>query len=177
MTVHFDTLDYANTLEGAGISRAHAEAIAKVQAKALADLVANDLVTKDFLRSELTQVETRLRGEIKALGTDLRGDTGKLGTDLRGEIITLGTQLRGEISKLGTDMRGEIATLGTELRGEISKLGTDLRGEMLQMETRIDARIRQEMDVVRLQFRSLQYGGAIAAFAVSIVVLLSRLIK
>ena len=62
MTVHFDPLDYADTLEGAGLSRAHAEAIAKVQAKALADLVANDLVTKDFLRSELTQLETRSGG-------------------------------------------------------------------------------------------------------------------
>jgi transposase len=144
MTVHFDTLDYANTLEGAGISRAHAEAIAKVQAKALTDLVANDLVTKDFLRSELTQTETRLRGEIAKLGMDLRGESGKLGTDLRGEIALL---------------------------------GTDLRGEMLQMETRIEARIRQEMDALRLQLRSLQYGGAIAAFAISAVVLLSRLIR
>jgi hypothetical protein len=144
MTVHFDTLDYANTLEGAGISRAHAEAIAKVQAKALADLVANDLVTKEFLRSELTQTETRLRGEI---------------------------------GQLRTDLRGEIAKLGTELRGEIAQLGIDLRGENLQMETRTEARSRQEMDALRLQLRSLQYGGAIAAFAISAVVLLSRLIK
>ena len=60
MIMHFDTLDYATTLEGAGITRAHAEVIAKVQAKALAELVANDLVTKDFLCSELTQVDTRL---------------------------------------------------------------------------------------------------------------------
>jgi hypothetical protein len=155
MTVHFDTLDYANTLEGAGISRAHAEAIAKVQAKALADLVANDLVTKEFLRSELTQTETRLRGEIGQLRTDLRG----------------------EIAKLGTELRGEIAQLGTVLRGEIAQLGIDLRGENLQMETRTEARSRQEMDALRLQLRSLQYGGAIAAFAISAVVLLSRLIK
>ena len=144
MTVHFDTLDYANTLEGAGLSRAHAEAIAKVQAKALPDLVANDLVTKDFLRSELTQLETRLGGEAQ---------------------------------KLATVLRGEIATLMTDLRGEIAKLGTDLRGEMLQMETRIEARSRQVMDALRLQLRSLQYGGTIAAFAISAVVLLSRLIK
>ena len=122
MTVHFDTLDYANTLEGAGMSRAHAQAIAKVQAKALADLVANDLVTKDFLRSELIQVETRLRGEI-------------------------------------------------------TMLGTELRGGMLQLETRIEARLRQEMDTLRLQLRSLQYGGTIAVFAISAVVLISRLIR
>ena len=144
MTMHFDTLDYVNTLEGAGITRAHAEAIAKVQAKALGDLVANDLVTKDFLRSELTQVETRLRGEI---------------------------------GKLGTDLRGEIGTLGTDLRGEIGTLGTDLRGEMLQMATRLEASHRQDMDALRLQLRSLQFGAAIAAFALSAVVLFSRLIK
>lgn len=155
MTIHFDTLDYAKTLEGAGMVRAHAEAIARVQTKALSDLVANDLVTKDFLRSELTQVETRLNGRIDKLATELRG----------------------EISQLGTDLRGEIGKQGTDLRGEIAQLGIELRGEMLQMETRLDARLRQETDAIRLQLRSLQYGGAIAAFAVSLVVLLSRLIK
>ena len=122
MTVHFDTLDYANTLEGAGISRAHAEAIAKVQARALTDLVTTELVTKDFLRSELTQLETRLLGKI-------------------------------------------------------DKQGVDLRGEILQSETRMEAMIRRETDALRLQLRSLQFGGAIAAFAISVVILLSRLIK
>ena len=144
MTVHFDTLDYANTLEGAGISRAHAEAIAKVQARALTDLVTNELVTKDFLRSELTQLETRLLGKIE---------------------------------KQGVDLRGEISEQGVGLRAAINKQGVDLRGEILQSETRMEAMIRRETDALRLQLRSLQFGGAIAAFAISVVILLSRLIK
>ena len=144
MTVHFDTLDYANTLEGAGISRAHAEAIAKVQARALTDLVTNELVTKDFLRSELTQLETRLRGEI---------------------------------SQQGVDLRAAIDKQGVDLRAAIDKQGVDLRGEILQAETRMEAMIRRETDALRLQLRSLQFGGAIAAFAISVVILLSRLIK
>ena len=133
MNVHFDTLEYSNTLERAGIERPHAEAIAKVQVKALQDLVQNDLVTKDFLKSELIQMDARLRGELVALRTELKGD----------------------IAQLRTDLNGDMATLKTDLQAEI----------------------RKEGDALRLQLRSLQFSGAMAAFAITAVVLLSRLIK
>ncbi|MFM9943021.1 MAG: hypothetical protein ACKVP7_26420 [Hyphomicrobiaceae bacterium] len=111
MTFHFDTLEYANSLEKAGTQRAHAEALAKGQGGALKDLVDNDLVTQAHLRAEIAKLETTLRGEM-----------GRLKTDLLAEI-------------------------------------------------------RREADSLRLEFRSLKYAAAIAAFALSLIVLLSRLIK
>lgn len=107
MNIHVDTLEYANDLQRAGIERAHAEAIARLQAKTVTDLVDHELVTGDALKSELTQLEARLKVELA------------------------------------------------------------------QQEARSDRR----MDMQMLQIRSLQMGGAIAAFALGAVVMHSRLIK
>ena len=107
MNIHVDTLEYANDLQKAGIERAHAEAIAKLQARTVRDLVEHELVTKDHLKSELAQLQSSLSDEI----------------------------------------RNESTTL------------------------------RRQMDGLMLQIRALQFGGAIAAFAVGAIVLLSRLIR
>jgi hypothetical protein len=103
MNIQVDTLEYASALEQAGIARAHAEAIAKLQARTVRDLVDHELVTKEFLRAELRSEITELRSELR-----------------------------------------------DEFRAQISRLEP--------------------------QIRALQYGAAIAAFVISLVVLLSRLI-
>lgn len=107
MNIHVDTLEYANDLQRAGIERAHAEAIARLQAKTVTDLVDHELVTRDALKSELTQLEARLKVEL----------------------------------------------------------------------AQQEARSERRMDMQMLQIRSLQMGGAIAAFALGAVVMHSRLIK
>lgn len=107
MNIRVDTLEYSNALEQAGIARPHAEAIAKLQARAIEDLVEHDLVTKDFLRSELSQLESRIDSKLSQL----------------------------------------------------------------------ELRMRDDMHALRAQLRALQYGGAIAMFALSIIVLLTRLIR
>lgn len=117
MNVQVDTLEYATALEQAGIARPHAEAIAKLQARTVRDLVDHELVTKDFLKSELAE-------------------------------------LRSEMAQLKSELRSEIAVSKSELRDEI----------------------RTQNNRLELQIRALQYGAAIAAFAISLVVLLSRLI-
>ncbi len=144
MNVHFDTLDYANTLEAAGIQRPHAHAIAKVQAKALQDLVENELVTKDFLRGELTELRLELEGKIAATETRLEG-----------RILASETKLDGKITSLESRMDAKFAELEFRLRDDF----------------------RKDFDSLRVQLRSLQYGGAIAAFAVSAAIMLSRLIR
>jgi hypothetical protein len=106
MNVRFDTLDYANAMEAAGIPRPHAQAIAK----GLADLVDKELVTRDFLRSEL-------------------------------------------------------AVLKSEVTSQIAGVKAEFRDE-----------IRKEIGRLELQIRALQFGGAIAAFALGAVVLLTRLL-
>ena len=52
----FDTLEYARRLKGAGFSEQQAE----VLAEATRDLVADEMVTKSFLQSELEKVSMRL---------------------------------------------------------------------------------------------------------------------
>lgn len=122
MNIHVDTLEYASTLQKAGVERAHAEAFAKLQAKTVADLVDHELVTKDNLKSELTQTEARLKSEIVQLE---------------------------------------------------ARMEAGLKTEIAQLEARMERR----MDAQMLQLRALQLGGAIAAFAISAIVLLSRLIR
>ena len=52
----FDTREYARRLKGAGFSDQQAE----VLAEANRDLVANDIVTKDFLQWEMEKLSMRL---------------------------------------------------------------------------------------------------------------------
>lgn len=133
MNIQVDTLEFATTLEQAGMARPHAEAIAKLQAKAITDLVTHDLVTKDDLRVELALTKTELREEI--------------------------TQTK-------TVLREEITQTKAELREEIRKSAFELRQDF-----------RQDLDMIRLELRSLKYAAGIAAFAVSAVVVLARLIR
>ena len=122
MTIHINTLDYANDLEKAGIVRAHAEAIAQLQGRTVHELVDKELVTKDHLSAELRA----LRAEFKS------------------------------------DLKVEIAASSDGLRQE-------LRREIDGVNRRIDG--------IQVQLRSLQFGGAIAAFVISAVILLTRLIR
>jgi hypothetical protein len=52
----FDTLEYARRLKGAGFSDQQAE----VLAEATRDLIANEMVTKSFLHSELEKLSMRI---------------------------------------------------------------------------------------------------------------------
>ena len=52
----FDTLEYARRLKGAGFSDQQAE----VLAEATRDLIADEMVTKSFLQSELEKLSMRL---------------------------------------------------------------------------------------------------------------------
>ncbi len=122
MNIHVDTLEYANVLVKSGMERAQAEAVAKLQAQTVKDLIDHELVTKDDLDVALT---TRL---------------GSLELKLRDEI-------RGEAAKLREEMR-------------------DMRSDL-----------ERKMDTLMIQIRALQLGGAIGAFAIGAIVLLSRLIR
>ena len=64
--VAFDTHAFVKRLEAAGVSVAHAEALAD----ALGDIVLQSIATK----ADLKEVELSLRSEIKELGTSLRGE-------------------------------------------------------------------------------------------------------
>ena len=129
MNVHVDTLEYAQMLEEAGMVRAHAEAVAKLQARTVKDLIDHELVTQDHLKAGLDSLETKLRDEI----------------------------------------RSESAKLREEIRGESAKLREEIRAEATNS--------RRQIDAVMIQIRALQIGAGIAAFALSAILLLSRLIR
>lgn len=59
------------------------------------------------------------------------------------------------------------------LKSELTQLEARLKVELAQQEARSERR----MDMQMLQIRSLQMGGAMAAFALGAVVMLPRLIK
>lgn len=122
MNIHVDTLEYANVLVKSGMERAQAEAVAKLQAQTVKDLIDHEIVTKDYLRSEL-------KTELGALELKLRD----------------------------------------EIRSESTKLREEIRNESTAN--------RRQIDGVMIQIRALQLGGAIAAFAIGAILLLSRLIR
>ena len=154
MNIRVDTLEFSNLLEKAGMERAHAEAIAKLQARTV-DLVEQELVTKDYfndhLKAELTQLEARLDGKLSQFEGKLRDE------------------IRGESTKLRDELRNEATQRRDELRDEASSLRDEIRNE--------STTIRRQMDAMMLQIRAIQLGGTIAAFVLGAVVLLARLIR
>lgn len=140
MNIRVDTLDYSRDLEKAGLERAHAEAIARLQARAINELVEHELVTKEFLRSELSQVRSEMQTEFG----QIRSEMGQGKAELRSEFKTELAQLEGRLRE--------------EIRNESNKLS-------------------RQNDAMMLQLRALMLGGSIAAFAISAIVLMARLIR
>ena len=155
MNVHVDTLEYANILERAGMVRAHAEAIAKLQAKTIIDLLDHELVTKDFHK-----------GETAALSAEFKGELAAQTSNFKGEFATLKGELRTEIATLKNGLQTEIAELKNELKTDLAEMKAELRDE-----------IRQSSNRLEVQLRALQFGGAIAAFVLSAEILMSRFIR
>jgi hypothetical protein len=81
-------------------------------------LEADELVTKQFLRAEISGV----RGEMHTEFADVRGVI----SDLRGEMHTAFADVRGEISDLRGEMHTEFADVRGEMRLEIERVNTNL---------------------------------------------------
>ena len=173
MNIHVDTLEYANVLVKSGMERAQAEAVAKLQAQTVKDLIDHELVTKDDLEGALDKQEVRLQGEIRAsearLREDIRSETAKLREEARSEATKLREETRSDASMFREETRSDAAMLREENRSEAAKLREDMRDMRSDLE--------RKMDTLMIQIRALQLGGAIAAFAIGSIVLLTRLIK
>jgi hypothetical protein len=87
------------------------------------------------------------------------------------------TRLRGELSEVETRLRGELGETETRLRGEIGATESRLRGEMAAMRAGLQDDFRKEIADLRVTLRGIQVGGALGMFALSAIVLMSRLIK
>ena len=109
MNMHVDTLSYANDLEKAGVVRAHAEAIAKLQAKAIGDLVEHDLVTRDFHRTESALTRAEFKQELAALRAEFKQELAinkaELQNEIRKDVHTLRLEIRQDIDALRLQIR------------------------------------------------------------------------
>lgn len=120
-TVTFDTLRFANKLKAAGVADKQAEA----EAEAIAEVIQvnfRDLVTKEHLRHELKELETRFDAKLDRLEAKLTGEVSRL----EGKLVQLEGKLMGEIRQLEGKLMGEIA----QVRGEMTYGLTQVRGEI-----------------------------------------------
>jgi hypothetical protein len=78
----FDTLAYAQRLKSVGFTDAQAEALAEANR----EMIAEEMVTKAFLQSELGALRSELRAEINQVRTELRSELNQLRAELRTEV-------------------------------------------------------------------------------------------
>ena len=78
-----NTLEYAKMLEQSGMERAHAEAVANLQAQVIGELVERELVTKDDLKAALHGLEPKFDGLELKLKDEIRAESGKLREEMR----------------------------------------------------------------------------------------------
>jgi len=95
---------------------------------------ADELVTRHFLRAELTFTRGELREEMVGLRTELQDEMAGLRIELRGEMAGLRTELQGEMAGLRTEVHDEIGALRTEVHDEIGALRLDMV-ERFRMQT------------------------------------------
>ncbi len=155
MNMHVDTLEYANILERAGMARAHAEAIAKLQAKTIVDLLDHELVTKDFHK----------------------GETAAQTANFDGKFAVQTANFDAKLAALSADIKGEFAAQTANFDGKLAELKNELKTDMAEMKAELRDEIRQSSNRLEVQLRALQFGGAIAAFVLSAVILMSRFIR
>lgn len=126
----FNPLNYINDLTKGGFTREQAE----VQARALLNIVEEELASKrdiketeTILRTEIRAVENSLRAEIKEVENTLRAEIKEVESSLRAEIKGVESSLRAEIREIKSEMKGKFALLhwmfGFLLAANVATLG------------------------------------------------------
>jgi hypothetical protein len=123
-----NTLEIANRLKAAEREGRAAEEIALVFQEVFEQQL-GQLVTKEYLHTELDRLRAEFRAEIAELRSELKGDIAELRSKLEGDIAELRGELKGDIAELRGKVEGDIA----QLRGELQLL----RADMEKMELRI----------------------------------------
>ena len=109
--VAFDSLQYANQLEAAGMPREQAEVVAKgLTAMFIHNF--DSLVTKDYLDTRFSEMEVRIDKRFADLRLEVRGDSADLRLEVRGDSADLRLEVHGDFANL----RGEVG----ELRGTLN---------------------------------------------------------
>jgi hypothetical protein len=99
----FDTLAYAQRLKSVGFTEAQAEALAEANR----EIIAEDMVTRSFLQSELALV----RSEIAASANQLRAEMNQLRAELRTEMKELEMRLTVRMGAIGVAVVAALAAI------------------------------------------------------------------
>lgn len=84
MSLLFDTLQYAKEAVAVGFTQQQAE----FQAEKMAQFIGDTLVTKDYFKSELINLEKSLKHEIAILDKNIKNDTTALMHKMTWMIMT-----------------------------------------------------------------------------------------
>jgi outer membrane cobalamin receptor len=140
MTDQFNTLDYANRLESAGVPAAQAEVHAQALAQVLErcfSAAADTTRLRSELSTRISEVEANLRAEIKRVEVTLRAEIKEVEVTLRAEIKEVEVTLRAEIKELEVKLRFEIKESETRIRA-------DLGSRIDRLEERMEERFRHQ---------------------------------
>jgi chromosome segregation ATPase len=163
-----NTLEIANRLKAAEREGRAAEEIALVFQEVFEQQL-GQLVTKEYLHTELDRLRAEFRAEIAELRSELKGDIAQLRTEmteLRSKLEGDIAQLRTEMAELRSELKSDIAQLRTEMTELRSKLGGDiaeLRGKVegdiaqLRGEVKGDiAELRGEVQLLRADMEKME---------------------
>ena len=153
MTVdHFNVLDTARDLTGAGIERPHAEAIARAVGRAVAPLAT---------KADIQRLENTMRSELQQHRTSTKADSERLETTLRGELEQHGASTKADSERLETTLRSDLEQHGASTKADSERLATTLRGEFERRMDRHEAWTRVELANLRADlYRALWIQGA-----------------
>ena len=116
--IAFDTLKAVRRLEGAGMSRGHAEAVAETVAAA--------------------QGSAATKADIRLLADDIRRLEDKMTTmATKEDLAKLEAATKAEIARLEASTKAEIAKLQTSTKAEIAKLETSNKADNANLELRL----------------------------------------
>ena len=127
MTTHFDSLEYAQRLERAGVPEDQAAVHAQVLQQALTQVVCPGQLStaEDGMRQDLRQTEARLTAKIEAVRDDVDAKIERVRLELNAKIETVRVSLEAKIDVLRAEfnfMRWMIGFLIAMNTGIIIKL-------------------------------------------------------
>jgi hypothetical protein len=131
-TAAFDTHAAVKQLRAAGVDDAQAETLVDIMSRALGDPVTKadiePLATKEFVRAEISRVDTRIAG--------LRVEVQSQITGLHAEMQSQIAGVDGRITGLHTEMQSQIAGVDGRITGLHAKIA-GVRTEIAHLEARL----------------------------------------
>ena len=128
MTTQFDSLEYAQRLERAGVPEDQAAVHAQVLQQALTQVVCTGQLSdsEDGSRMELQHAEERLTAKIEAVRDGLEAKIEGVRIELEAKIERVGIELDAKIDSVRISMEAKIESVRISLEAKIDVLRAEL---------------------------------------------------